>query len=184
MGTPVSETIDPAQITLLKKKLTLNNKMRNGASWLFLIAGLSLLNTVLFLAKTDVVFVIGLGITKIADGLLSALAENSGTAATAITILQIFVDVLFASFYLLLGLLAIKRTKWAYVTGIVVYTLDTMIVLFSQAYLSVIFHIMAVAGIAAGLGALKNLEKLEKDTGAPLETDFNQEPPAISGTLD
>jgi hypothetical protein len=183
MGTPVSATIDPAQIAIMQKKLALNNRIRSGASWFFWIAGLSLLNTLLFLAKTEITFVVGLGITQFVDGVMSVIAKEFGDAAIAIVILQIFIDVIFAGFYLFLGIMARKQKRWAFITGMIIYIIDALIVLLCKDYLAAIFHVLALAGIIGGLAAMKNLRSLEKTIRPLPETNFNQEPPTFTGTL-
>ena len=45
----VSNSEDVAQITIARKMLALENQIKGGTSWFFWIAGLSILNTIIFL---------------------------------------------------------------------------------------------------------------------------------------
>ncbi|MCK4829211.1 hypothetical protein KA005_76515, partial [bacterium] len=73
-GTPASlytsETAGPLERVKFEKQL------KSGANWFFWIAGLSLVNTIVFLFDGSIYFVVGLGITQIVDGIFYILGTE------------------------------------------------------------------------------------------------------------
>ncbi len=65
-----TEPTDARQVLLAKTMMTIETRIRNGANNFFWIAGLSLVNTFIFLSGGSTSFVISPGITQIIDGRL------------------------------------------------------------------------------------------------------------------
>ncbi len=93
--------------------------LHKGANWLFLIAGLSLVNTVIMVSGSNWMFLGGLGITTIA----SAIAVKSGTGVQLVALL---INLWAAGLYIALGLFARKGHKWAFITGMIFYAVDAI----------------------------------------------------------
>src|SRR5687768_12566612 len=88
----------------------------SAARWFWWIAGLSLVNTVLFYSGSDLSFVVGLAMTTLAtlwyeDNLIMAI----GLAALTI------------AFYFFMGLFAQQHKAWAFYLGLAVYIVDALI---------------------------------------------------------
>ncbi|WP_077034270.1 hypothetical protein [Pelomonas sp. KK5] len=112
----------------------------SAARWFWWIAGLSLVNTVLFFSGSDTSFVVGLGLTTLTNVML---AQNLGAAiaAAAVTI----------GFYLVMGWMAQKERLWAFYAGLVVYALDALIFVKFEDWMPVAFHAFAIYCIAKGV---------------------------------
>lgn len=114
--------------------------VQSAARWFWWIAGLSLVNTVLFLSGSHTTFVIGLAMTTMAS---AAFASNLpvAIALAGITI----------AFYFLIGLQAQRQKLWAFYVGLAVYVLDGLIYVAFQDWMSVAFHALAAFFIFKGL---------------------------------
>lgn len=154
---------DMTQISIAKKILALENQVKVGINWFFWIAGLSLLNSIIFFAGGSITFVVGLGATQIIDVFSSALAReiNSG-AGTLIRVVGFILDFLFAGIFALCGILGRKRFRWAIIIGMVLYALDGLISLAFRDWLGAFFHAFALTGLWRGLKAINDLALLEK----------------------
>ncbi len=154
---------DIAQISIAKKMLALENQVKVGINWFFWIAGLSLLNSIIFLAGGSITFVVGLGATQIIDVFSSALArEINSEAGTIIRGVGFILDFLFAGIFAVCGALGRKRFKWAIIIGMVLYALDGLISLAFRDWLGAFFHVFALTGLWRGLKAINDLALLEK----------------------
>lgn len=136
-----------------QKKEILQKQLSSSASWFYLIGALSLINTVVALSGSDWGFVIGLAMTQIMD----AIAREVGVVGMAIALVF---DLTIAGTFIVFGFFASKRHKWAFITGMVVYALDTLLVLPAQIWLSFFFHLVALYYIFKGFQAGKKLEQL------------------------
>jgi hypothetical protein len=135
---PVTPAVDRA---LIAKS---NPQIISGARWFWWIAGLSLVNTVLMHGGSDTSFVIGLGFTMMSDAIFQELK------AVAFVIDALAIGAIFG-----LGWFAGKGHVWAFVTGIVLYSIDALIYLPLEAWMSVGFHVFALVFIVKGMNALR-----------------------------
>ncbi len=133
-------------------RLQLTARLNSGANWFFWIAGLSLVNTVLAALKADRRFILGLGITQVVD----EIAKLNG----GIGVITVIIDVVIAGLFILFGLKARKERKWAFVVGMVLYSLDALLSVVGVALLDVGFHVLALVYLAKGFKALKALQAL------------------------
>ena len=125
-----------------------------GASWFLWIGILSIINTVDFAFNNSVFFVFGLGINQVIDGLMQAMSGSvSGNFVAFGTVLNILVSSLFIVFWYF----AKKQKQWAYLAGIILYTLDTTIFVVASDWLSVGFHVFLLYALISGyILVLKN----------------------------
>ena len=121
-----------------------NPLVQSGARWFWWIAGLSLVNTVLFHSGSDTNFVIGLGITALSD---AVFASNKAIGFA--------VDALVLGFFFLMGLKARQGHLWAFVLGVVVYALDALLYVRFAEWMPVGFHVLAVFFIVRGAMTLR-----------------------------
>jgi hypothetical protein len=108
-------------------------EVMSGASWFWWIAGLSLVNSIMTHSGSDTGFIIGLGFTLVADNIF---AEYK--------VVAFVIDALAIATILGLGFFARKGHIWAFVTGIVLYTLDAVIYLLMESWMAVAFHGLAL----------------------------------------
>ena len=111
--------------------------------WFFLIGFLSVINTVILAAKSTVHFIFGLGITQIIDTLSFTTFENYKAVVLVFSFL-------ISGIFIALGYFAKANLKWAYLTGLVLYGLDTTIFVYSNDWLSAAFHIFVLIAIIRG----------------------------------
>lgn len=123
---------------------------QTGGDWFFWIAGFSIVNSIISLTGTNWHFVIGLGTTELFDG----VAGQGGTTAKIVALL---LDVIAAGFYVLYGAFARKGAKWAFITGILFYALDGLLLLVFRDWLSAAFHAYALYRIFGGFQAAQRL---------------------------
>jgi hypothetical protein len=118
----------------------------SAARWFWWIAGLSLVNTVMFYSGSDASFVVGLGMTTLASVLL---AGNMALALGAVALIL--------GFYFLMGLYGQRGAAWAFYAGIAMYVLDALIYVKLDSWMSVAFHGYAIFCIARGVMRLREL---------------------------
>src|SRR3989339_1599161 len=98
---------------------------KNGAKWFYWIAGLSLVNTTLSLIGGDIRFPVGLGITQLIDVFATSAPEDvSQTVVLIVKIIAVVLNVAIAGIITLFGWLSLKRFGWAFVAGIILFSLD------------------------------------------------------------
>lgn len=143
----------------IEKKLKVEKQLQSGADWFFWIAGLSLINSAILFTGSEWGFIIGLGITQIIDAIGLAIAEEMGVAGK---IIAFIFDIVAAGVFVLFGVFARKRYKWAFVVGMVLYAMDGLIFLLVADFLSVGFHVFALFCIYGGFKAIKKLSEIER----------------------
>ena len=142
----------------IETKLRLESELKNGASWFYWIAGLSLINSILFMTGSKFGFIFGLGVTQVIDGLGASTAETVGNGAKVFSLL---INCVLAAVYIVFGVFSNKRFAWAFIIGLVFYGLDGILCLLAQDWLSVAFHAFAGFSIFKGMQAGKQLDKME-----------------------
>jgi len=116
----------------------------SAARWFWWIAGLSLVNTVLYYAGSNTSFVIGLGLTTLANVFFAQQI-----------VLAVIACIVSIGFYFLIGLYAQRGRLWAFYVGLVIYVLDALIFLISEDWMSVGFHALAIFFIVKGVMRLR-----------------------------
>jgi hypothetical protein len=143
----------------LEEKLRLEKRLNDGANWFYAIAGLSIINSIIFLAGGNFYFVIGLGISQLIDGIAVAVAGQTGqNAGLLIKMVAFGLDILIAIVFVLFGFFA-RRHKWIYVVGMIIYALDGFIFLIGPDLLSIGFHLLALYGLYNGLKAYTQIKQ-------------------------
>ena len=132
-------------------------QQQSGARWFWWIAGLSLVNTAMFLSGSDMSFLFGLGTTSLID----ALAKELGGGTVVAKIIAVVIDVIIAGVYFVFGMLAKNRHNWAYIVGMVFYALDALLCLGLQLMLMAGVHLFALWCIFNGLKASRLLNKVQ-----------------------
>ena len=146
------ESLSPSQLADLQK-LVLARQVRSGANWFFWITGLSLVNSFITLGGGGWRFIVGLGITQITD----AIAKEAKLGMA----IPLVLDILAAGVFVLFGLQAQKRRNWAFLTGMIVYALDGLLLVLFKDFLGIAFHLYALYCIYKGMKANEQLEALE-----------------------
>ncbi len=154
---------DPAMMAEMERRTAVMNiarQMKAGASNFYWIAGLSVINSLVTIFGGGFYFVIGLGVTLIIDGIAQGVAQEFGGSPLILGmgfLFSLLFDILFAVF----GYFAGKGKRWAFITGMIFYGLDALLMLAFQEWLGFGFHLFFMWGIWQGLRALGRLKALE-----------------------
>ena len=148
---------DADQNDLAAQKLQIQQALKGSSSWFIVIAGLSLVNSVLAMAGADIHFIFGLGLTQIVD----ALAHGSGGAGI---VLDLIVNGMIAGVFVLFWNFARKGAKWAFFAGMGLYVMDGLILLAFKDFLSVAFHGWALYRMYGGVKLLPALQRIDRAT--------------------
>lgn len=122
--------------------------VKSAARWFWWIAGLSLINAVMFHTGSDTNFVLGLAMTTLASAVFASMLPVA-IALTAITV----------GFYFAMGLYAQRGKLWAFYAGLTVYVVDALICLKFEDWMSAGFHALAVFFIAKGVLRVREMER-------------------------
>jgi hypothetical protein len=155
------------------QQLAIANLMRrakSGASNFYWIAALSLINTVLVVAESQTRFVIGLAVTQFVDAFAYYAGQDTPEAKTILLVIAFVIDFVIIGLFALFGYLSTKGQRWAFITGIILYALDAVLMLIFQDWLGLAFHAFFLWGLFNGLNALNQLQKLLH----PKTSDFPQ----------
>ena len=143
----------------------LTQDVRSGANWFIWIAGLSLVNTVLFLAGSQWNFFLGLAATQVADEFGKVVI--TGTTGT---VLSLAVDVVIAAIFVGLGLMSRNGVLWSFIVGMVLIVLDALLLIRVQDWAAVAFHALALFFIVRGFQAARRLGALRTTAALPAGT--------------
>jgi hypothetical protein len=127
----------------------LERQRRSGALWFYWIAGLSLVNTLAALVEQSWRFILGLGITQLAD----SLAARSGHGHAVVAV----VDAVVIGGFVLLGRFAQRGHLWAFVAGGIFYALDGLLFFAERDWIAIGFHVFVLVMIARGFDAARRL---------------------------
>ncbi len=122
----------------------------------FLDCGLSLVNTVLLVAQSNWSFLGGLGITVLAAGIA---VQVGGTIAQVI---GFGINLWAAGLFVFLGFNARKGLKWAFITGMIFYAVDALLVLWIQAWLMLAFHGYIFYRLYEGFSSCNDLHAFDR----------------------
>ena len=151
-------------------------RAKRGANWFYWIAGLSVVNSILFVAGANVQFLAGLGLTEVVDALVDVVIKQG--ASPAFRAVAIVFDLVFIIGFALCGYYANKFSRTVFIIGIVVYALDALIVLALGDYLMLAFHAYALFSRIRGFLACRHI-KAYKPTGTMVP---NAEPPPTTAS--
>jgi hypothetical protein len=138
----------------------LTRRMKSGASNFYWIAALSVVNSILSIAGTGTYFVIGLAVTLLVDSFTLVVGEQAPEAALVVKTIGLVVSIIISAVIALFGFFAIKGKRWAFITGMVLYGLDGLLMLVFQDWIGVLFHAFFLWGLFGGLRALGQLQQL------------------------
>ena len=160
----------------------LKQRTKSGARWFFWIAGLSLITSLMTFGGGNFAFFLSLGVTQFIDGFARGLANDLGEGTKVVALVF---DVLIAGVFALIGWFALKRHLWRFIVGMVLFTLDALILLVFQVWISFAFHALVIYWIFSGYSAARKLAALEQEMQAmppPPPPDLSEAVPAMEST--
>ena len=153
-GNVVSNAQTPVSQAVIEQKLRLQHTMKRGAGWLIAVALFSVINSALMMTDAKLHFIVGLGVTQIADGIGKVGGTAGGVAGFIVSLCAAGVFLIFWKF-------AREGQQWAFIVAMVLYAMDGLIFLGFGAWLDLAFHAFALFNIYKGLAALNELNKLQ-----------------------
>lgn len=141
--------------SIVEEEHVINNNIRNNANWFLIIAVLSFINTLVLFLKIDFRLIFGLGITQLIDSILFRIYGE-------LSYYNLIVSAGISFIFTILWIKAREAKKWAFISGIVIYSLDTLLFLFIQDWLSVGFHVFVVIGIITGYLSMSDKVKIKE----------------------
>ena len=138
-----AEDIRQARTNKNGQVVTVSNSPNKMYLWFLLIGYLSVFNSIFLVARSSVHFIFGLGITQIIDTVSFSTFENYKLPAFILSFL-------ISGIFVAIGYFAKAKHKWAYLTGLVLYGLDTSIFIYTNDWLSSAFHIIILIAIVNG----------------------------------
>ena len=130
---------EPAKVDINR----ITKSFESGSKWFYAIAGLSLINSVTHLARSNFTFVVGLGVTQIIDGIALGIGGEHPEASGVFNAIAFIFSAMFAGVFALFGWFAAKKHSWAFIVGMILYLLDGLIFLLVKDWLSLGFHGLA-----------------------------------------
>jgi len=122
---------------------------RGGARWFYWVAGLSLINSLASLTGQHWRFILGLGITQLADAIAAHSSRGLGPVAV--------MDAMVVGGFVLLGRFAERGRVWAFGVGAAIYALDGLIFVGLRDWIGVAFHVFVLVMTVRGLDAARRL---------------------------
>ncbi len=141
MGTAAS--VAPAGSSLGRRDLEPTSGMRSAASWFYWIAGLSAVNFILALSGASFSFAVG----SAAVDFCAVLARDSG----GFNPVYALVGVLVIALWVLLGVLGGRGSLAAFIVGLILFALDTLLVIKSGYVIGIAIHAYILFRLGIGL---------------------------------
>lgn len=154
IGSPVPVTDQQMAVAALIRR------MKSGAANFFWIAGLSAINTILAVVQSETRFVIGLAVTQFVDALAFLIGQNAPESKMILLGIAVVIDLVILGIFVLFGYFAGRVHRWAFITGMILYAVDAVLMLVFQDWLAFGFHLFFLWGLFGGLSALNQLQKL------------------------
>lgn len=129
----------------VESKIRIENEHKSGANWFYWIAGMSILNEIFYQTQVNWNFAIGLGVTQITN----ALFQNSG--------MSLIITFIVSGVFVFLGKMAHRGHRWAFITGIIFYSMDGILFIIVKDYVGLGLHVFALFWIYRGMKAYRKL---------------------------
>ena len=139
-------------------------QLKSGANWFYWIAGLSLINSAIFIFGGNVNFIAGLAYTQLIDAIFDASVSQgapSGIIAVA-AVIDLVVVVVFA----LIGYFSNKAINAVFIGGMLIYAVDGVIWLLLGSLFAAGFHVFALVMIFRGFMASREINRINVENRA------------------
>jgi hypothetical protein len=164
--------VDPLEV-LRFELAQLDARGRGGANWFFWIAALSLVNSVILLGGGDRHFVVGLGVTQIADLIANSIAAENPEIATTAKAIALAFDLFVAAMVCLFGWLSRRGILPVFALGMFLYLLDGLLYVLVGQWLSVGFHAFVLMSMWSGFNAYRQMKAIKVDLQRQLAAGFS-----------
>lgn len=158
---PAYDAEKMAMMSRMSELMNMTRRMKNGAGTFYWIAGLSVINSLVSVFGGGMVFVIGLGATMFIDAIALLLAKDVGGSSSIVLGMGFLFSLVFDIIFVAFGYFAGKGHRWAFITGMVLYGLDALLMLSFKEWIGFAFHLYFLWGIWQGFQALGKLKALQ-----------------------
>src|SRR5689334_14074374 len=145
---PTNENAAGASAPQSAPVANLEARIRNGAGWFYWMAAFSVINSVLVYTKAAFSFGLGLAVTVYRDDIARQVGGPTMTKHIAI-------NVAIAAFIATFSYFAGKRHGWAFIVGMILLGLDTVLAGLLDMWLNLAFHIWAMVSLFLGYRTLR-----------------------------
>jgi len=135
----------------IRKEIDIERRINGGSSWFYWIAGLSVVNSAILYFDGSLNFIFGLGATQLLDFYAYAFYDYYGMAAV---LLGFAADALLVGLFVYLGVMASRYKTWAFIAGMILYSLDIIPFLIFGDYVGIAGHVFALVLIFKSFRAL------------------------------
>ncbi len=136
----------------------MHDRIISSGRWFFWISILSVINIFFYFFKADSFFVLGLIIPFFITGFFQSLFGDS-------IIIGITLNILAIAYFSFMGYLSINKYKIGFIAGIIIYLIDTILLLYISQWIALIWHLVALFMIVRGAFSLLKYEKLKIEIG-------------------
>lgn len=157
---PEVVTADPLD-TVRAQLAQLHVRGTSGAGWFYWIAALSLVNSAILLGGGDRHFVVGLGVTLVADSIATGIADENPEVATVAKGIALAFDLFVAAVVCLFGWLSRRPVLPIFAVGMILYLLDGLIYVLVGDWMSVGFHAFVLFGMWSGFSAYREMKQMK-----------------------
>ena len=112
-----------------------------------------MVSTLIMLASGGIFFVVGLGVTFIADAIAQANAQQAPETAIIGNVVAFGFSAAMSLFFCGFGWLAVKRYQPLFLVGMLLYLLDGLLFLMLGQVMAAAFHAYALYGMWSGFQA-------------------------------
>lgn len=123
--------------------------VRKASYWFFAIAILSFINT--FVASRGVVFIFGLALTQVVDGIIFELTGDTNYVISLIAPLL----------FIAIGFLCANLKRWAFIAGALIYLLDGILYLYFGGWIPAAVHCYILYRLYRGYQAITEYEEFD-----------------------
>lgn len=138
-------------------EMILQAQLQSGASWFYWVAGLSIVNSLIYFFGGSINFIFGLGVTQIVDVIGSELPQAG-------RLLSLLINGVIAGLFVVIGLFAMKRLVWVMIGGMILYGLDALLLVVlpeKPDFLGIAFHVYVLYCLFRGLQASWSLQQFK-----------------------
>lgn len=151
--------VENASYVVRGKQMSLSDVqgiVRGAGTWFWWVAGLSLANSIAAMLELDYGMILGLGAGQFIDAIFLYDFNGTGEAPSLIARgLHLLISVGLAGVFFALGRSARQFSVKAFVVGLVLYALDSLLFVFIRDWVAVAVHVFVLFTLWGGFTALR-----------------------------
>lgn len=137
---PTEKNIPGAQPSDSADLRGLNHRIKSGAGWFYWIGAFTAIDTIMVYAQAKFYFGLGLAVVVVRN-------DTIRQAGASKLISQILINLALAAFIAAFGYFAGKRHGWAFIVGMILLGLDTVLTGLLEMWLNLVLHVWGMISI-------------------------------------